>query len=232
MIRVLVVDDDLLAAEAHSAYVGRVDGFEVVAVAHSAGAAHAALTTVHPGGIDLVLLDLTLPDGHGLELARRLRAERVGVDIMAITAVRDLEAVQTAVSVGVTQYLIKPFGFPALRERLEQYRAFRDGLAGADAATSQGEVDALLAHLRPAHAAPLPKGLTATTLDAVSQSLRQAAEPRSASETAASLQLSRVTARRYLEHLAEIGLARRSQRYGTPGRPEVAYAWSGAAVGR
>ncbi|TPW70234.1 response regulator [Schumannella sp. 10F1B-5-1] len=228
MIRVLVVDDDLLAAEAHAAYVERVDGFAVVAVAHSAGEAHAALTTVHPGAVDLVLLDLTLPDAHGLELARRLRAERVRVDIMAITAVRDLEAVQTAVSVGVTQYLIKPFGFPALRERLEQYRAFRDGLAG-DAATTQGDVDALLAHLRPAGAAaPLPKGLTATTLDAVSSALRTAAQPRSASELAAALDLSRVTARRYLEHLAELGLARRSQRYGTPGRPEVAYAWAGA----
>ncbi len=69
MIRVLVVEDEPIAARAHQAYVQRVDGFEVAAVAHSRMEAERALAK---GGVDLVLLDL-LPDGHGLDLFRRIR---------------------------------------------------------------------------------------------------------------------------------------------------------------
>lgn len=225
MIRVLVVDDDPLAAEAHAAYAARVDGFEVGAIARTAAEAHAALTGGRHGRFQLVLLDITLPDATGLDLARRLRAERSDVDIMAITAVRDLETVQAAMAVGAVSYLIKPFGFAALRDRLLQYAAFRERIAGSGAAASQDQVDALLAALRPASAVPLPKGLSAPTLEAVAAVLRAADAPLSASETAERVRTSRVTARRYLEHLADLGVARRSPRYGAPGRPETAYDW-------
>lgn len=45
----------------------------------------------------------------------------------------------------------------------------------------------------------------------------------SAAEVAARCGMSRVTARRYLEHLAEAGAVRREPRYGGPGRPEMSY---------
>ena len=226
MIRVLVVDDDQLAAEAHASYVSRMDGFEVGAIAHTAAEARAALTGGRHGQFDLVLLDLTLPDGSGLDVARRLRADGDAVDIMAITAVRDLDAVQAAVAVGAVSYLIKPFGFPALRERLERYADFRGRVGRADSAASQDEVDAMIAALRPTASVALPKGLSASTLDAVAGVLRGAATAMSASEVAHGARTSRVTARRYLEHLADLGMASRSSRYGTPGRPETAYAWA------
>lgn len=66
MIRVLVVDDDTLTAEAHALYVGRLDGFEVTGVAHTGGEALRLVAEAGPDGIDLVLLDMTLPDMHGL----------------------------------------------------------------------------------------------------------------------------------------------------------------------
>ncbi|PVE73692.1 response regulator, partial [Microbacterium testaceum] len=116
MIRVLVVDDDALALELHAAYVERVPGFEV---AGQASGARAALTAITDPGrrVDLVLLDMTMPDGGGLDVARRVRAMGSGVDIIAVTAVRDAATVRAAVSTGVVQYLIKPFAFAAFRER-------------------------------------------------------------------------------------------------------------------
>jgi response regulator of citrate/malate metabolism len=81
------------------------------------------------------------------------------------------------------------------------------------------------ARLRSEPLAALPKGLTAATLDLVRRILVEHAERGgiSAAEVAERAELSRPTARRYLEHLTAIGAARRDQRYGTPGRPELEY---------
>lgn len=227
MIRVLVVDDERLAAEAHVDYVGRLPDFAVVGVARTAGEALAFLTRTigTDDAPDLVLLDVTLPDGNGLDLARRLRQARIDVDIIAITAVRDRDAVQAAVAIGAAHYLIKPFGFAAFRDKLEQYARYRSRLADAPGAATQDDVDDLMAALRSPARSSLPKGLSSPTLDRVSVRMQAATDPLSASELGEALAMSRVTARRYLEHLADLALVVRSPRYGAPGRPEVAYAW-------
>ncbi|KZE36180.1 response regulator [Microbacterium sp. T32] len=224
MIRVLVVDDDALALELHAAYVGRVPGFEVVG---QAAGARAALTAIADPArpIDLVLLDMTMPDGGGLDVARRVRAMGAGVDIIAVTAVRDAATVRAAVSTGVVQYLIKPFTFAAFRERLEAYRAYVEGLDRAAGDATQSEVDALLGTLRTVAAPALPKGLSDETLQAVAERVRTASTAVSSTEVGEREGMSRVTARRYLEHLADVGRVRREPRYGGPGRPEITYAW-------
>ncbi|MFF8186631.1 response regulator [Microbacterium sp. NPDC016588] len=223
MIRVLVVDDDALALELHAAYVERLPGFEVVG---QAAGARAALTAIADPArpIDLVLLDMTMPDGGGLDVARRVRAMGAGVDIIAVTAVRDAATVRAAVSTGVVQYLIKPFTFAAFRERLEAYRAYAEGLDRAAGEATQSEVDALLGSLR-TMAPALPKGLSDETLQAVAERVRTASGAVSSTEVGEREGMSRVTARRYLEHLADVGRVRREPRYGGPGRPEITYAW-------
>ena len=223
MIRVLVVDDEDLTAAAHAEYVRRLDGFEVAGIASSAAAAIAAMKT--DASIDLILLDMNLPDGHGIEVARRLRAGGANVDIIAITAVREIEVVRGAVSLGIAQYLIKPFGFATFREKLEHFAEYRKQLESSGASATQSDVDTMFASLRAPVAVPLPKGLSTPTLDGVSQYLRTSGKPHSAIEVAEPMKLSRVTARRYLEHLADALLVVRAPRYGTPGRPEIEYRW-------
>ncbi len=226
-IGVLIVDDERLTRELHRAYVDKVDGFTVVAECAGARAAVAAVFEASVGPrIDLVLLDMTMPDGHGLDLARLIRARGAPIDIIAITGVRDAEVVRTALALGVAQYLIKPFTFGMFRERLEQYAEFRRRSREASGQATQAEVDALLGALHPQSAATAPKGLSADTLERVTAELR-ASGPLSAAEAGAALGLSRVAARRYLEHLADVGRAQRSSRWGTPGRPETEYAWRG-----
>jgi response regulator of citrate/malate metabolism len=228
-IRVLVVDDEQIAAEAHSDYVRRLDGFALAGAARSTRAALEALQAAQAAGepVQLVLLDMNLTDGHGLDLLRRIRGLGLMPDIIAITAVRELNIVRSAISLGVTQYLVKPFTFAAFRDKLEGYRAYREALGGGDAATSQEAIDAALATLRPSGPQPLPKGLLPETLRDVATFLRAAPSPASATEVAEALQMSRVTARRYLEHLAAQGRARKDPRHGTRGRPELEYRWVG-----
>jgi response regulator of citrate/malate metabolism len=127
------------------------------------------------------------------------------------------------VSLGIVQYLIKPFGFAAFAEKLNAYREYHARVGGADI-TDQQEVDASFAALRTSSSGGLPKGLTPETLDRVRAAVRDApGDAVSAAELAGALDLSRVTARRYLEHLADTGVVERASRYGTPGRPEVEY---------
>ena len=221
--RVLVVEDEAVAAEAHAAYVQRL-GFELAGVARSGGDALRHLTG--DPDVDLILLDMHLPDGHGLALLRRLRAAGHSCDVVAVTSARDVDVVRQAVAQGVVSYLIKPFTFAGFRAKLEQYAAYRNQLAGRADELDQAEVDTVLASLRPALGhADLPKGLTMTTLTQVSRTVREAAEPVSASEVGRLLGTSRVTARRYLEYLADSRLVDRDTRFGGTGRPEVEYSW-------
>jgi response regulator of citrate/malate metabolism len=137
-----VVEDDPVAADAHRLYVERVPGFVVVGVAHT-GAEAVRLVEQRP--VDLLLLDFYLPDGHGLQIIRALRANNQGVDVIAVTSARDLAMVRAAVSAGVVQYLLKPFTFATLRDKLERYLRFRATVTGE--ATGQAEVDRALATL-------------------------------------------------------------------------------------
>lgn len=74
MIRTLVVEDDSVTAATHTDYLGRLEGFELAGIARTAASAQtASRASVRGALIDLVLLDMNPSDGHGLELARRIR---------------------------------------------------------------------------------------------------------------------------------------------------------------
>jgi response regulator of citrate/malate metabolism len=223
VIRTLVVEDDPLLADAHSQYVERVPGFRTVGVVHGGGE---ALRFIGRNEVDLVLLDFYLPDMTGLDVCRALRSRGSGVDIIAVTSARDLEIVRSAVAQGVVQYLLKPFTLAAFRDKLERYADYRRALTvSPDAAAAQQDVDRALSALRGSSGPNLPKGMSKDTLDAIEELLRSTPEGMSAGEVAERVGVVRVTGRRYLEYLAEHGLALRSPRYGGPGRPEHVYRW-------
>ncbi|MEV0585622.1 response regulator [Nonomuraea sp. NPDC050310] len=215
MIKVLVVDDDFMVARIHSGYVARVPGFQVVATVHSGAEALRAVAEHRP---DLVLLDIYLPDRSGLEVLQELQH----VDVLMISAARDVPTVRAAIRGGAINYLIKPFSAAALAERLEQYAEARRQLEGFGPEVRQDEVDRLFGAGPRAH---LPKGLSSATCALVAEALRAAGGDLSAAEAAEATGLSRVSARRYLEYLCAAGRAELRPRYGTAGRPEHRYRW-------
>jgi response regulator of citrate/malate metabolism len=222
VIRTIIVEDDALVAEVHASYVERVPGFVVAGVAHRATE---ALELLASRPIDLVLLDFHLPDIKGLDMLRALHARSAApVDVIAVTAARDPESIRQAIAHGVSQYLVKPFAFATFADKLERYARYR-AQVDRSAEPDQAGVDALLGTLRGTTARALPKGLNPTTLDRVRDALREAEAPLTASEVAGRCGLSRVTARRYLEHLVVESVVTLSMRYGGTGRPEHLYAW-------
>ena len=222
MIKVLVVDDDFMVAKVHAAFVARTPGFEVAGVAHSGATALVSAAALNP---DLVLLDIHLPDMSGIDVLRQLRELQPDVDVLVISAAKEAETVRTALRGGVVNYLLKPFEQDDLRERLEQYAATRSALAEATRA-DQADVDRARGAAR-TRGGPLPKGLSPESAELVAGVLRAADDDLSASECADRTGLSRVSARRYLEHFVSTGQADVRLRYGSTGRPERRYRWVG-----
>jgi two-component system CitB family response regulator len=219
MIRVVVVDDDFRIASIHAAYVDRVDGFETIAQVRSAADAVTAVDSLRP---DLLLLDLYLPDDHGLNLAARLRQEgHPPVDVIVITAAKDAASVRAAMQ--------KPFSFQALRDKLLSYSQMRtrlDALHEPD----QRNVDRVFGALRAPDQLAGAKGRSPHTLEAVERLLASSGQEMSAAEVAKITGMSRATAQRYLSHLHEIGRIEIRLKYGSGGRPEHRYRWARAAL--
>ena len=229
MIRVLVVDDDFRIAGIHAAYVDKVDGFQAIAQVHTAAEAIAAVDRLRP---DLLLLDLYLPDEHGLELVARLRRDgHPPVDVIVITAAKDADSVRAAMQRGALHYLLKPFGFPALRDKLLSYGQMRTRLSAMHE-PDQRTVDRVFGALRAPDQLAGAKGRSPHTLEAVERLLVSGEQEMSAAEVAEMTGMSRATAQRYLSHLHELGRVEIRLRYGSGGRPEHGYRWRATGLRR
>ena len=223
MIRTVVVDDDYRVASIHTAYVSRVEGFEVIAQVHTAAAAVEAVDQFKP---ELLLLDLYLPDEHGLDLVARLRQEdHPPVDVIVITAAKDADSVRAAMQHGALHYLLKPFSFPALRDKLLSYAQMRSRLDTLRV-TDQRGVDRVYGALRATSQLAGSKGKSDYTLETVERLLAETDEDLSATEVAERTGMSRATAQRYLTHLHDLGRVAVRLRYGASGRPEHGYRWA------
>jgi response regulator of citrate/malate metabolism len=221
VITVLVVDDDFRVARIHSAFVDRVEGFRAVGIAHTGADALTAARTLKP---DLILLDLYLPDIFGLDLISRIRVEGADSEVIVISAANEFDTVERAVKLGVASYLLKPFTLDDLAARLSEYQS-QHRSSRRRTLDDQAEVDRVFG--RTEHVAPLPKGMSIETAELILALLNQQTHELSAQECAEAIGVSRVSARRYLEHFVRKGRVQVSLRYGSRGRPERRYLLSG-----
>lgn len=227
-LRVLVVDDDFMVARIHGRFVEQTDGFEVVGTARTGAEALELVTSLQP---DLLLLDVHLPDLSGLEVLEQLRGRGQDVAVVMVTAERGAAAVRSALHGGALQYLVKPFEYDDLADRLRRVAATLASLSGTAVGggaqpadeVDQATIDQAFGTGRPVDVpAVLPKGLSPETAELVLEAARASGEI-SASEAAEAVGLSRVTARRYLEHFVDTGAAEVRLQYGGTGRPERRY---------
>jgi response regulator of citrate/malate metabolism len=214
---VLIVDDDFMVAEIHRRFVDRVDGFRSAGVARTGTEALSSAKELQP---HLILLDVYLPDMTGLDVLQRLRGDGDRVGVIMITAARELDTVKSALDGGAADYLIKPFEFDQLKAKLDAFAARADALESA-AGVDQSLIDSLFGNPGAARPTVLPKGLGAETGRLVLDAVREAGEV-SAAECADLIGISRVSARRYLEHYLTTGALELRLQYGV-GRPERRY---------
>ena len=166
---------------------------------------------------------MNLPDTTGIELCRSLRAAGIEIDVIAVTAVRDAAVVRSAVSLGIVQYLIKPFGFAAFAEKLAAYRDYH-ARVGSAVVTDQQEVDASFAALRTSRRPTSRRASLARRSTACAPPCVRCRDWGDVGDGARGL------ARTLACHGPPLPRAPRRHRrgrargrYGTPGRPEVEY---------
>ena len=211
-LRVLIVDDDFHVARLHAAYVDSVAGFMALA---PAGSASQALQAIHSLRPDLVLLDVYLPDGSGLDLLGQL-----DIDAIMLTAASDAPSIRVAMRRGALGYLLKPFTAESLSQQLRSYARYRR-ILGQQTGVDQTTIERAKRALIPGDVTPTQKPRSATEA-AVLESLLPG-EQYSAAEVADRVGVSRATAQRYLSSLADDGAVEIQLRYGSTGRPEHRY---------
>ncbi len=221
-LRVLIVEDDHRIADLHRRFTEKVAGFEVVGIASDYSDAAEQAHILKP---DLVLLDLYLPEGNGLDLLLELRGQNLVVDVILITAAREAETLQRALRGGVFDYIIKPVVFNRFEESLNKFALTRQRLAKAKD-VDQAEVDRLMhgSVENPSSPSDTPKGIDPLTLEKVQALFPKGSDGGlSADALGKAIGASRSTARRYLEYLVSAGFLEADVNYGTVGRPERFY---------
>ncbi|EGA70212.1 response regulator [Vibrio sinaloensis DSM 21326] len=218
--KVMIIEDDIAIAQLHQKYLEQLGGYEVIGIATTKMEANLQFDVLEP---ELLLLDVHLPDGSGLDILNELRGKNLGCDVILITAARDVDTLQQAMRGGVVDYLLKPVMFPRLEAALTKYVAQKRQLTHTSD-LDQAIVDKMLQSTNSNEPAVnrLPKGIDAVTLDKI-KALFTEPVSLTADEAGEKIGASRTTARRYLEYLISSGELEADLNYGSVGRPERSY---------
>ena len=108
-----------------------------------AGDGEQALFLAQTGAYDLVILDWLLPKRNGLEVLRTLRAERIAVPVLILTAKDELQDKVTGLDAGADDYLTKPFKFDELLARVRALLRRRGGVVPTVLRVADLELDVL-----------------------------------------------------------------------------------------
>lgn len=209
-IDVVILDDDFRVAGLHRDIVASMPGFRVSATVGTRAEAERAIAESRPA---LLMADVYLPDGDGIELVRRL-----DVDAVVISAATDADTVRRAFRAGAFGYLVKPFADERLVDLLRAFARYRN-ILGDGTDVDQETIARGRRALLGADGTGAVGGRSATET-AVLETLTSADADLSAPEVARLLGISRATAQRYLAALARDGSATVSLSYGSTGRPE------------
>nr|WP_066057885.1 response regulator [Robertmurraya korlensis] len=224
---VLIVEDDFRVAEVNRQYVEKVEGFLVQNVVNSGKEALKYLksTKCIP---DLILLDIYIPDVEGLDLLWQIRNAYHGIDIIAVTAAKEVEIIQEALRGGIFDFIIKPFDHVRFEQTLKRYKEFRQ-LLDVNKELCQGDIDLIKGFKEsPGSDSTMitnhPKGIEPITLNEITRLFEEKkVEEITASELSILIGTSRSTARRYLEYLVMKNKIETKLIYGSVGRPERKY---------
>ncbi|WP_082235714.1 response regulator [Halobacillus massiliensis] len=221
VINVLLIEDDPMVQEVNRQFIERVEGYHVIAVASEGEEGLKLVKEYHP---DLVVLDIFMPEKDGMQTIEELRSAQLDIDVIVITAANDKATIRKMLQHGAADYIVKPFKFERLEKALLRYRKHHHHTTG-DGELEQKQIDHLIGNPADTHpqTKKLPKGLNEPTLNQINLFLNGKEEALSAEQVADGIGIARVTARRYLDYLKNIGEVELDIQYGAVGRPVNRY---------
>lgn len=217
--KTVIVEDDPMISQLNRSFIEEDKRFQVVGEFRDGRTALHYLTE-HP--VDLIILDVYMPQITGEELLKRLRNAETAADVIMVTAASDTKTVDTLLKLGVVDYLMKPFTKERFLKALQTFCRHREAVPHQNGTVSQEDLDAVFHPIEMAET--LPKGFQPQTLKKLRTCLSQRGSDGCTCDALSSeAGLSTVTVRRYLNYLVEHGEAESTINYDTGGRPSVIY---------
>lgn len=218
MLNILIVEDDPMVAQINQQFIKKIDDQTSVDIASNV---KEAIKHIENKEIDLLLLDIYMPEENGLTFLKYIREQGYKIDAILITAATDVEDIQTAFRYGAVDYLIKPFDFERFQQSLLRYKK---GLTFFNKTSSinQTDIDAEFLNKEIVDRdseLKLPKGVTEATLQVIIDKMKYFEENEfSTDDISKHVNISRVSVRKYLKFLTDIEILEESLNYGI-GRP-------------
>ena len=209
--RVLIIEDDPMVAMIHKEYFKKK---ELTNNLNHVTSLEAAKDYLKKNSVDLIVLDNYLTDGQGVEFLPELK----GYPIIMITAANDVQTVEAALSNGVVDYLVKPFTYERFSQAIDKVQDYVNLLSKEK--INQDLIDDYLnSGIVEEEEDSLPKGLSRITLKKVIEAIQQQNTGFTTQQIADTLDISRITIRKYLNHLVNINVLSEDAEYYTSGRP-------------
>ena len=209
--KILIIEDDPMVAMIHKEYFKRK---EISNDLNHVSTLEEAKEFLANSDTDLIVLDNYLADGQGIEFLPELK----GYPIIMITAANDVQTVEAALTNGVVDYLVKPFTYERFSQAIDKVQDYMDLLSKEK--INQDLIDDYLNSGRVEEEEDsLPKGLSRITLKKVLENIKEQETGFTTQQVADALDISRITIRKYLNHLVNINVLSEDAEYYTSGRP-------------
>ena len=209
--KILIIEDDPMLAMIHKEYFKRK---EISNDLNHVSTLEEAKEFLENSDTDLIILDNYLADGQGIEFLPELK----GYPIIMITAANDVQTVEAALTNGVVDYLVKPFTYERFSQAIDKVQDYMKLLSKEK--INQDLIDDYLNSGRVEEEEDsLPKGLSRITLKKVLENIKEQETGFTTQQVADALDISRITIRKYLNHLVNINVLSEDAEYYTSGRP-------------
>lgn len=220
MYKILIVEDDPMVAMINEQYIKKNKNFELVGKCSNGVA---ALEFLEHNEVDLLVLDVYMPQIDGFETLRRIRNKQITVDAIMVTAANDRSSLEEALHLGVVDYLVKPFTFDRFQIALEKYILQNSALKDLDT-LNQKNIDHIIDNTRKKTDDLHPKGIQEKTVNLIMEYLKANENVWfTGDDIAEKIGLTGVTVRRYMNYLTESGRVTGEVNYETGGRPCMKY---------
>ncbi|ULO01517.1 two-component system response regulator [Campylobacter sp. RM5004] len=213
MIKTIIVEDDLMVQDINKNILLSVEGFCLKA---SFCEVSSAISYLLNNEIDLILLDLTLPNTDGIELIRKIKSEFSKIDIIVISARNDSLSLQKSLNLGVIDYILKPFKQNRLESSLNQYKLRKELLLSE---INQENIDKALYK----QIDDLPKGIDKNSLALIKENIKNFSTWFNVNELENLVGISKISLRKYLNYLEQTNYLSSKLEYKAKGRPQIYY---------
>ncbi len=222
MINVLIVEDDPMVALINKKYLEEIGGIKTFGPLITKSE---ILDIIEKENIDLIIMDVFLPKENGLDILKALRENGKVTDVIMVTAANTVDELKKAFSLGIVDYLVKPFEFDRFKDSIMKYKKKRE-IFLKDQSLNQEDLDYILNQNNNLNGKDtnLPKGLNKRTLEKIIEFLESNKnEIWTLRELAEKIKISNVTIKKYMDYLENENKLEVKMTCGNIGRPELKY---------